>query len=169
MLDLFNAISKVSQTQYPVLIVGETGTRKELVARTIHQTGPLRREPFIPVDCAALVPSLVESELFGHIRGAFTGAESTREGLLKAARGGTVLLDEIGEMPVKLQPVLLRVLQEKEIRPVGSTRREKIYCQDHCCRQWRKATEYEAVKLSLEAIWLIKTIRWAGSVSLHPD
>jgi hypothetical protein len=126
MLDLFDLISRVSQSQCPVLIVGETGTGKELVARTIHQTGPLRQEPFVPVDCAAFVPSLVESELFGHIRGAFTGAESAREGLLKAARGGTVFLDEIGEMPVKLQPVLLRVLQEKEIRPVGSTRREKF-------------------------------------------
>src|SRR5579862_4303413 len=123
---LYRMIAKASCSSHPVLILGESGTGKELVARSIHFTGPLRDKPFIPVDCGSLVPTLIESELFGYVKGAFTGAVQTKEGLLSMAKGGTVFLDEIGEMPVDLQAKLLRAIQEKEIRPVGSTRRISI-------------------------------------------
>lgn len=118
---LYRILSKVVFTTHPVLILGESGTGKEMVARTIHFNGPNARKPFIPVDCSSLVPTLIESELFGHVKGAFTGANRSKEGLLAAAAGGTVFLDEIGELPLDLQSKLLRALQEKEVRPVGAT------------------------------------------------
>lgn len=123
---LYRMITKAAHSYHPVLILGESGTGKELVARSIHYSGPLRDKPFIPVDCGSLVPTLIESELFGYVKGAFTGAVQSKEGLLAMARGGTVFLDEIAEMPVDLQAKLLRAIQEKEIRPVGSTRRIPI-------------------------------------------
>jgi DNA-binding NtrC family response regulator len=126
MLKLFKLISKVSQNHYPVLIQGESGTGKELVAHSIHESGPLANKLFLPIDCGSLVPTLIESELFGYVRGAFTGAVRSKEGLLEAAGSGTVFLDEIGEMPVDLQSKFLRALQEKEVRPVGGNRRVKI-------------------------------------------
>jgi len=119
---LYRMIAKVSRSSHPVLVQGESGTGKELVARAIHFTGPFRDQPFIPVDCGSLVPTLIESELFGYVRGAFTGAVRAKEGLMSIAQGGTVFLDEIAELPVDLQSKLLRAIQEKEIRPVGSTR-----------------------------------------------
>jgi DNA-binding NtrC family response regulator len=119
---LYRIIAKAAQSSHPVLILGESGTGKELVARSIHAGGPLRDKPFIPVDCGSLVPTLIESELFGYAKGAFTGANKAKEGLLEVGEGGTVFLDEIGELPVDLQAKLLRAIQEKEIRPVGSTR-----------------------------------------------
>lgn len=117
---VYEMILKVSGKRHPVLIRGESGTGKELVARAIHAYGPMREKPFVAVDCGALTPNLIESELFGHVRGAFTGATQSRTGLLAVAGGGTVLLDEIGELPVDLQAKLLRALQEREIRPLGS-------------------------------------------------
>ena len=123
---LYRIIVKTGQSTHPVLILGESGTGKELVARSIHFTGLNRTKPFIPVDCGSLVPTLIESELFGHVRGAFTGATHPKDGLLAIAEGGTVLLDEIGELSVDLQAKLLRAIQEKEIRPVGSVRRIPI-------------------------------------------
>jgi len=119
---LYRIIAKAGQSAHPVLILGESGTGKEMVAKAIHLAGPLRNKPFIPVDCGSLVPTLIESELFGHVRGAFTGAAGPKDGLLTIADGGTVFLDEIGELPVDLQAKLLRAIQEKEIRPVGSTK-----------------------------------------------
>src|SRR6202795_4181337 len=123
---LYRFIAKAGQSTHPVLILGESGTGKEMVAKAIHSSGPLRSKPFIPVDCGSLVPTLIESELFGHVRGAFTGATNPKDGLLAIAEGGTVFLDEIGELPVDLQAKLLRAIQEKEIRPVGSTKRIAI-------------------------------------------
>ena len=119
---LYRIISKAAHSSHPVLVLGESGTGKELVARAIHYSGPYHDKPFIPVDCGSLVPTLIESELFGYVKGAFTGAVRSKDGLLSLAEGGTVFLDEIGELPVDLQAKLLRALQEKEIRPVGGTR-----------------------------------------------
>jgi two-component system response regulator HydG len=123
---LYRILSKVAFSTHPVLILGESGTGKELVARSIHFNGPNAGKPFVPVDCGALVPSLIESELFGHVKGAFTGADRAKEGLLATAEGGTVFLDEIGELPLDLQAKLLRALQEKEVRPVGATQARPI-------------------------------------------
>lgn len=119
---LYRIIAKASNSSHPVLILGESGTGKELVARSIHYCGSYRDRPFVPVDCGSLAPTLIESELFGYVRGAFTGAVRSKDGLLATANGGTVFLDEIGELPIDLQSKLLRALQEKEIRPLGSTR-----------------------------------------------
>jgi len=126
MLRLCELIVKIGQTTSPVLILGETGTGKELVARAIHFSGLRRGKALVPVDCSALSPTLVESELFGHVKGAFTGADHSKLGLLQSANKGTIFLDEIGELPIFLQAKLLRALQEKEIRPVGSTERIPI-------------------------------------------
>jgi two-component system response regulator HydG len=123
---VYKLIEKVSQHAYPVLILGESGTGKELVARSIHFSGPRRARPFVPVDCSALVPTLIESELFGYVKGAFTGAQHSKQGLLEAAGDGTLFLDEIGDLPVDLQAKLLRALQEREIKPVGGTDRVAI-------------------------------------------
>src|SRR6202163_2436257 len=123
---LYRIIAKAANSVHPVLILGESGTGKELVARSIHYSGPLRDKPFIPVDCGSLVPTLIETELFGYVKGAFTGASQSKDGLLAMAEGGTVFLDEVGELPVDLQAKILRAIQEKEIRPVGSTRRVPI-------------------------------------------
>ena len=119
---LYRIIAKAAQSSHPVLILGESGTGKEMVARSIHFSGAFRDKPFIPVDCGSLLPALIESELFGYVKGAFTGAVNSKDGLLAIAEGGTVFLDEVGELPLDLQAKLLRAIQEKEIRPVGSTR-----------------------------------------------
>jgi two-component system, NtrC family, response regulator AtoC len=122
--DVLRMVSRLKDIRTPVLITGESGTGKELIARAIHFRGPLAPMPFVAVDCGSLVPTLMESELFGHEKGAFTGALKSKAGLFQAANGGTIFLDEIGELPLELQAKLLRVLQEKEVRPVGSN--EKI-------------------------------------------
>jgi DNA-binding NtrC family response regulator len=123
---VYRLIEKVSQHNYPVLILGESGTGKELVARSIHFSGTRRKDPFVPVDCSSLVPTLIESELFGYVKGAFTGATQAKTGLMQSAGSGTLFLDEIGDLPVDLQAKLLRALQEREVKPVGSNDRISI-------------------------------------------
>ncbi|WP_442483096.1 sigma-54 interaction domain-containing protein [Aeoliella sp. SH292] len=113
---------KAAEVQCPVLITGETGTGKEVWARLLHELGPRRDRLFVPVNCAALTPTLAESQLFGHEKGAFTGAAGASLGVFRAGEGGIVFLDEVGEMPAELQPKLLRVLQEREVTPVGAAR-----------------------------------------------
>ena len=118
--EVLRIIGRLKDTWTPVLICGESGTGKELVARAIHYRGAFAQRPFVAVDCGALVPTLMESDLFGYTKGAFTGAVKSKTGLFQAADGGTIFLDEIGELPLELQAKLLRVLQEREVRPVGS-------------------------------------------------
>ena len=115
------SIERAAEVECTVLVSGETGTGKELWARLLHRSGPRRDKTFIPVNCAALTPSLAESQLFGHEKGAFTGAAGRSLGIFRAAQGGVIFLDEIGEMPLELQPKLLRVLQQREVIPVGAT------------------------------------------------
>src|SRR5271168_2503281 len=124
--NVLRLISRLKDTRTPVLISGESGTGKELVARALHFRGTMASRPFVAVDCGSLVPTLIESELFGYEKGAFTGALRSKTGLFQSANGGTIFLDEIGELPLELQAKLLRVLQEKEIRPVGSNQKIKV-------------------------------------------
>ena len=123
---VYELMERVKQADVTVLVVGESGTGKEIVARALHDSGPRKRGPFIAVNCAAIPPTLIESELFGHERGAFTGATAQRKGCFERASGGTILLDEIGDMPPELQAKLLRVLQEREIQRVGGTTPIKV-------------------------------------------
>ena len=124
--EVMRMVARLKDTRTPVLVSGESGTGKELVARAIHYRGSFAKRPFVAVDCGSLVPTLIESELFGYEKGAFTGALKSKDGLFQAAHGGTIFLDEIGELSMEMQAKLLRVLQEKEIRPVGSNQKTKI-------------------------------------------
>jgi DNA-binding NtrC family response regulator len=126
MNEIYALIRKVSNNRSNILITGESGTGKEVVARTIHFTGARKDKPFVPINCTAMPEGLLESELFGHVRGAFTGAHSTKKGLFETAAGGTLFLDEIGDMPPALQGKLLRVLQDHEVRPVGGVNSVKV-------------------------------------------
>jgi two-component system response regulator AtoC len=126
MKQVFDLAAKVARYNTTVLITGESGTGKELVARGIHFASPRREHPLVPVNCGSIPETLLESELFGHIKGAFTGADRNHNGLFEEAEGGTIFLDEIGELPLPLQVKILRVLQENEIRPVGSSETRKV-------------------------------------------
>ena len=126
MFQVYKTIAKVADTKSTVLICGERGTGKELIARSIHYNSQRNHRPFIPVDCASLVETLIESELFGHVRGAFTGASSGKRGLLEEAEGGTLFLDEVGNLNLSMQSKLLRFLQEREIKRVGGTESIKV-------------------------------------------
>lgn len=119
-------IAKLARSQAPVLITGESGTGKELVARLIHQLGARSEGPFVPVNCGAIPEELIESELFGHCRGSFTGATADKEGLFQAADGGTLFLDEVADLPLQMQVKLLRAIQEKAIRPVGAPHEKRV-------------------------------------------
>src|SRR5271168_1437091 len=124
--NVLRMISRLKDTRTPVLISGESGTGKELVARALHFRGSMASRPFVAVDCGSLVPTLIESELFGYEKGAFTGALRSKQGLLQSADTGTIFLDEVGELPLEMQAKLLRFLQEKEVRPVGSNQKVKV-------------------------------------------
>jgi len=126
MFQVYKTIAKIADTKSTVLVYGERGTGKELIARSIHYNSSRNDRPFIPVDCASLVESLMESELFGHVRGAFTGAHTTKKGLLEEAEGGTVFLDEVSNLNLSMQVKLLRFLQEHEIKRVGGMESIKV-------------------------------------------
>jgi two-component system response regulator HydG len=126
MVAVFDAIAKAAWTSATVLVSGESGTGKELVARCIHYTGPRASAPFVPVNCGGIPESLLESELFGHVKGAFTGATESRAGFFQTADGGTIFLDEISDTTLAMQAKLLRVLQDKEVCMVGSSRMRKV-------------------------------------------
>ena len=126
MQEMFGILTRLAKADAPVLIEGETGTGKELISRALHFEGRRKNKPFVVVDCGAVAPTLVESELFGHQKGAFTGAEADRKGAFEAADGGTVFLDELGELPPALQPKLLRVLESGTIKPLGSNEERKV-------------------------------------------
>ncbi|MCF1427102.1 MAG: sigma-54 dependent transcriptional regulator [Shewanella sp.] len=143
MMEVKRVIERVAPTNAVVLIQGESGTGKELVARQLHQLSG-RQGPFVPVNCGAIAPELLESELFGHIAGAFTGAKGSREGLFSFASGGTIFLDEIGEMPLKMQTALLRVLEQRAIRPVGGEKEVGIDARVIAASNRNLAEEVEA-------------------------
>src|SRR2546425_12595734 len=126
MVEIYKMLSQVAPTDATVLIEGETGTGKELIARMVHRFSARASQPFVPVDCASIAPSLLESELFGAMRGAYTGADKDRVGVFEAAHKGTVFLDEIGEIAFDFQLKLLRFLQEREVRPVGASRAKAV-------------------------------------------
>ncbi len=126
MVEIYKVISRVAPTDASVLIEGESGTGKEMVARIIHRNSPRAAQPFVPVDCASIAPSLLESELFGALRGAYTGADRDRMGVFEAANHGTVFLDEIGDIELNFQLKLLRFLQEREVRPVGASKPRQV-------------------------------------------
>jgi len=126
MRKLYSLIDRIKDTDVPVLVTGESGTGKEVVARAVHAAGPRTKKPFVGVNCGAIPANLLESELFGNVKGAFTGADRDRKGLFREAEGGSILLDEIGEMPIKMQAGLLRTLQEKTVRPVGAAMEEPV-------------------------------------------
>ncbi len=128
MQGVFELIERIAPANVPVLVLGETGTGKELVARSLHNASPRAKGPFQAENCAAVAATLLESELFGHVKGAFTGAIADRKGTFGVADGGTVFLDEIGDMPLEMQSKLLRALQDGEIRPVGSNKIVKVDC-----------------------------------------
>ena len=132
---VYQIIGRAAVSDETVLIMGESGTGKELVAELIHQNSPRSDNPFVVVDCSTIPPSLIESTLFGHVKGAFTDAHADRKGKFEQADSGTIFLDEVGELPIDVQMKLLRVLQERKIEPVGSNDTRPVRCTYHCCNQ----------------------------------
>ncbi len=158
MLDVYKLVARVAATSATVLVTGESGTGKELVARAIHTHSPRVGDPFVPVNCTALTESLLESELFGHARGAFTGAVSSKRGLFEMADGGTLFLDEIGDMGPKMQAQLLRTLQDGEVRPVGSTESIKVDVRLVCATNRDLEAEVKAGKFREDLYFRINVV-----------
>jgi two-component system response regulator HydG len=156
---LYRIIARVAQTVHPVLILGESGTGKELVARAIHANGAGAGKPFVPVDCGSLAPTLIESELFGHMKGSFTGAHRTHDGLMVAAGSGTVFLDEIAELPLDLQAKLLRALQEKEVRPLGGSQAVPIRARILAATHQDLATMVEQGKFRRDLYYRLNVVK----------
>ncbi len=159
MRDIFGTITKVADYRSTVLLSGESGTGKELVARAIHRLSPRAEKAWIPINCGAIPENLLESELFGHVRGAFTDANTDKEGLFQAASGGTLFLDEIGELPLSLQVKLLRVIQESEIRRVGETKATKIDVRIIAASLKDLATEVEAGRFREDLYYRLNVIQ----------
>ena len=158
MQELRELIRRVAPAEEVVVIRGESGTGKELVARAIHLQGPRASEPFLAVDCSTLSASVVESELFGHVKGSFTGADAARTGLFPAAGRGTLFLDEIGDFPLELQPKLLRALQEREVRPVGSNTPEKFQARVLAATNRDLAARVKEGKFREDLYWRINVV-----------
>jgi two-component system response regulator AtoC len=151
MTEVFRTLRKIAEFKTTVLVGGESGTGKELIARALHQHSPRKEGPFIAVNCGAIPATLLESELFGHRKGAFTDANRDRRGLFEEASGGTLFLDEIGELPLVLQVKLLRVLQEEEIRRLGDTRTSRSTCawwRPRRATWWRRCSEAVSARIS---------------------
>jgi two-component system response regulator PilR (NtrC family) len=149
---------KISSTATNILISGESGTGKELIARTIHFSGSRKRGPFVPINCGAIPETLLESELFGHLKGAFTGALTSKEGLFKAAQGGTLFLDEIGELPPMLQVKILRAIQEKKIKPIGGVKEEPVDVRIIAATNKNIKEEVEKGKFRADLYWRLNVI-----------
>jgi two-component system response regulator HydG len=156
---VFDLIERVASTEASVLITGESGTGKELVARSLHTRGRRHDGPFVALNCAALPPGLVESELFGHARGAFTGARDARDGLFVQAKGGTLFLDEIGELPPEVQPKLLRALQERRVRPVGSSQEQELDVRLVTATNRDLAADVETERFRADLLYRIDVVR----------
>jgi DNA-binding NtrC family response regulator len=158
MREIFALIRKVADNRSSVLITGESGTGKEVVARTLHFSGSRKNKPFIPINCTAIPEGLLESELFGHVRGAFTGAHASKRGLFEEAHGGTLFLDEIGDMGLGLQSKLLRVLQDREIRPVGGNHTVKVDVRIVTATNKELAAEMEAGRFRRDLFYRLNVI-----------
>jgi len=158
MREIFALIRKVGNSSSSVLISGESGTGKEVVARTIHYSGNRAERPFVPINCTAIPEGLLESELFGHVRGAFTGAHTTKQGLFEKANGGTLFLDEIGDMSLALQGKLLRVLQDREVRAVGGTQVTKVDLRIIAATNRTLVTEMEAERFREDLYYRLNVI-----------
>jgi DNA-binding NtrC family response regulator len=158
MLDVYKLVARVAPSTATVLVVGESGTGKELVARAIHNRSPRAIKPFVPVNCTALSESLLESELFGHARGAFTGAIAAKRGLFETANGGTLFLDEIGDMGPKMQAQILRVLQDGEMRPVGGTETIRVDVRLVCATNRDLEAEVKATRFREDLYFRINVV-----------
>jgi DNA-binding NtrC family response regulator len=158
MLDVYKLVARVAPSTATVLVVGESGTGKELVARAIHNRSPRANNPFVPVNCTALSESLLESELFGHARGAFTGAVAAKRGLFETANGGTLFLDEIGDMGPKMQAQILRVLQDGEMRPVGGTEALRVDVRLVCATNRDLEAEVKATRFREDLYFRINVV-----------
>jgi DNA-binding NtrC family response regulator len=159
MIEIYKTVSRAAPTDATVIIEGETGTGKELVARMIHRNSRRASHPFVPVDCGAIAPTLLESELFGAVRGAYTGADRDRTGVFEAANRGTVFLDEIGEIDMGFQTVLLRFLQEGEIRPVGASRSKEVDVRVICATNKNLQRMVEEEKFRKDLWYRLNTVR----------